>query len=489
MKKIFTPIISLLLITTMSLTDAKAQSATNYGIYVGETRVTSDNKDNILNDSKASFSYNPSTKTLTVKDATLNNQGSLGTGISNREVDGLTILFIGDNVFNTRNEPLDSKKPLTIKGPGSLKGTSSESAGINFGSECTTCVIGDGINLDITGYKYGLRDYANKTALKVKHEDTRISLKSGSGYYTVYNLKSLTLQDGLYISEPENGYFSESQKTILDKNNNPYQKEVIITCARKYDLWINGVQVTSGNASNIQEGVSYSDGTLYLDNATIDNSKSERYPIRSKGSLHIKLKGENKIISKDFAGISASKATDSDNSILLIDGEKDASLNITCEPVYMFEGITGIYLSDADLVFDNGISVTVEADNRVEGEKGTEEITVTNSATRVYLSVPHLSGGVALKNIGKLTLGEGLYIYKPAGGYFSTALRSITTDGKEAYGDDVFINNTVPAAIGEIEADKHAAGSYDLNGRRIKAPQKGITIHRMDDGSVKKVLK
>lgn len=58
----------------------QVEAAEDYGIRVGETNVTSANASNILGNGY--FSYNASTKTLTVKSgASLNNQGSTGCGI------------------------------------------------------------------------------------------------------------------------------------------------------------------------------------------------------------------------------------------------------------------------------------------------------------------------------------------------------------------------------------------------------------------------
>ena len=67
---------------------------------------------------------------------------------------------------------------------------------------------------------------------------------------------------------------------------------VMATYATDYNLWVAGTRVTSSNASNIMEGVSYNSSTnvLTLDNCTF--SAGENYAIGSSiNNLQIKVKG------------------------------------------------------------------------------------------------------------------------------------------------------------------------------------------------------
>lgn len=457
-----------------------AQAQTKYGIYIGETMVTSANASNILNDSKATFRYNASTKTLTVTDANLTNTGSLGCGIDNREVDGLTIQFIGTNVFSTRNECIASTYPLTIKGPGTLTGTSSQSVGIHLGSSCTTCVIDNGLQLNITASKYGLRDYVNKASLTVKHKDTRISLKGGSSYYTYYNLKSLTLQDGLYIYEPEGGSFSASAKSVVDKNNNPYIGEVIISSVKNYDVWVAGKRVTSENASNIQDGVSYADGTLTLNNASVKGM------IRSKGSLTVNVIGNSTITTEDNP---AFWIEGTGSNLYLSGSTSSPRLQLAATPNVNVQ-TAAIALDGADMHVTSNLLLNMYAAIHIQGTKGTEELYVTGTGTRLTLTpIDNVGTCLALQNIGNLSLGNGLYITNPDGGYFSSSLKSITVDGKNPYWGSLLISKEKPAGISDAAVSgKEVKDSYDLNGRRLSTPQKGVNILRHTDGSVNKVV-
>ena len=121
----------------------------NYGMYIGETRVTSANAADILGDGQ--FRYDPSTKTLTVTNANLTNtEGTLGGGIDNREIDGLTINFVGNSTITTRNDAVYSEKSFNIIGDGSLLGTANNGYGLYMAGDDITCTI-NGPTIDFTG--------------------------------------------------------------------------------------------------------------------------------------------------------------------------------------------------------------------------------------------------------------------------------------------------------------------------------------------------
>ena len=70
-----------------------------------------------------------------------------------------------------------------------------------------------------------------------------------------------------------------------------------------------------------------------------------------------------------------------------------------------------------------------------------------------------------------------------------------TAEGETFYGESqIFRTDPVdPDGIKEIEngqlsTDNEAVAIYDLNGRKLAAPQKGINIIRYSDGSSRKVL-
>ena len=321
-----------------------------------------------------------------------------------------------------------------------------------------------------------MEDYSNKTSLTIKHKDTKISLKGNGSDYTIYNLKNLTLQDGLYIFEPEGYSFSAGARTIVDKDNNICRSEVIISSTKKYDIWVAGKRVTSENANNIQTGVSYVNGDLLLNNTTVKGT------IKSKGSLMVNVIGDCSITTEDNPAFLV-EGTGSGSTLYLSGAGSSPKLHITATP-NMNVQTTAIELDGADLNVSDHLTLDMYAAIQIQGYKGTEEISVMGTNTTISMTE-----GLVLQNIGNLTLGEGLYITKPDGGYFSSALKSITLDGKDTYMGDALISKEKPAGISDaVVSDKEVKESFDLNGRRISTPHKGVTILRHTDGTVNKVV-
>lgn len=221
-----------------------SSTPTFYGMFIGETSVSAANAGNILNDAQGTFRFDPATRTLTVMDANLNSDGYLGGGIDNREVEGLIIQFIGDNVFNTRNNLIVSGKSLTIKGPGTLTGTASQNSGIELYGEATSCILDNGLQLDITGATYALEDYSSTASVTIKHKDTCVKLKSGRNQPPIYHLKSLTLDNGLYVTLPDGGYFDKTLQSITTDGKNAYKGEVVIS--NQQPAWMGIDDVVAG---------------------------------------------------------------------------------------------------------------------------------------------------------------------------------------------------------------------------------------------------
>ena len=108
-----------------------------------------------------------------------------------------------------------------------------------------------------------------------------------------------------------------------------------------YDIWVDGVQVTSENKDNLCSGtVSYdpTTHTLSLNNATIDSDPMSNYGIKTiiPSTLKIRLTGTNSITRTDIGG---GAGIHSDNAVEII-GEGTLTINV--------QGDTydGIYVGD-----------------------------------------------------------------------------------------------------------------------------------------------
>ena len=108
-----------------------------------------------------------------------------------------------------------------------------------------------------------------------------------------------------------------------------------------YDIWVDGVQVTSENKDNLSSGtVSYdpTTHTLSLNNATIDSDPMSNYGIKTSipSTLKIRLTGTNSITRTDIGG---GAGIHSDNAVEII-GDGTLTINV--------QGDTydGIYVGD-----------------------------------------------------------------------------------------------------------------------------------------------
>lgn len=203
----------------------------DYGLYISETPVTSANADDILGD--GTFSYDPSTKVLTVTNATVTNtSGALGSIISNREIRGLGIELVGDNTFTSRMASIDTKQSLSITGDGTLKCTSTEDAGLYLWGDGITCYIMD--PQVVFAGTYGLIDWTGKSKLFVIGSSTHVTFEPT--YEAIYNLKSLILDNGFNIIEPEGGYFHSLLKSVTVDGETAYMGRVVIGKQAQGDL-------------------------------------------------------------------------------------------------------------------------------------------------------------------------------------------------------------------------------------------------------------
>lgn len=244
-------------------------NAKSYDLWLGATKVTDANKDNILGTDEPTASFNPTNNTLTLNGMTLTGTGIYDDGIISR-LPNLTISVNGDNTIYCNDSctairaDMEGDQTLTI-----VKGSADCSLALQAGR-----TIRDFKTLTITGLSWN-KDYAYSYS---------------SGYKVLGT-------DG-----EEASYSSSTGLTpiLYDSNITPY------------DLWIAGTQVTSANAAEFSN--QYTDGselisfdattnTLTLQNATIEIPSgwfANRYPVLSGISgLTINLLGINYVTTND----------------------------------------------------------------------------------------------------------------------------------------------------------------------------------------------
>lgn len=419
-----------------------------YGFYVGELQVRQNCADYIMPPGLTSgtIKYNPSSNTLTLTDVTLTNAtGISGTGIKIRDNNGLTINVVGNNTFAVRQSVIDSYKSFSITGSGSFTGTSTDYFGflLNNGITCTV----SGPKLDITAVT-ALQDWMNNATLDVKGSTTQISLQNDGqlGYVAIDGLSNLKLADGLAIVEPAGGYFSSSLKTITTNGTSAYQGKVVIGKPINYGMYIGETRVTSANAADIlgdgQFRYDPSTKTLTVTNANLTNDGALGGGIdnREIDGLTINFVGNSTITTRN-------DAVYSEKSFNIIG---DGSLIGTANSGYGFY-MAGDYITCTI----DGPQLEFTGAYGLSDYTGTATLYVKGSSTR--LTLYSNSYNEAILNLGSLLLGDNIDIVEPAGGYFDSSLKSITTDGNSTYkGKVVFGYATM------VRGDVNLDGQVDI---------------------------
>lgn len=198
-----------------------------YDLYVGGTQVTGCNKYGIGSmyitaGGPTAVTYNGSTKTLTLTDATVTNMGEDMNALKNSGVDGLTINVVGDNTLQTERS-----------------GWNGDNTSVNI--SCNTTITGNG-TLNVKGigplYVSNGKKLTIKDAKKIVVErNIRSNTSSSTAELVVDNsnvestsvglFKSVTWLNGS-LAEPVNGKFDPESTYIVDANGNKATRVVFI---------------------------------------------------------------------------------------------------------------------------------------------------------------------------------------------------------------------------------------------------------------------
>ena len=201
---------------------------TTYDLYINGTQVTSENCSNlkvISGVSGTAVSYNPTTKTLTLNNATISSTSNVPV---NNYIAGLTIKVIGTNRLKTtegNHIALQIMQNTTITGTGTLNAGSAVTSGcmVNTGK---TLTINGGVQMYCVGYIYGIYGYSTSSRLVISGANTKLSamgVTNGSYYQLV-----TTMNDGLAITSPAGAYFN-SNGTVTYNGTMVKNQEVVIS--------------------------------------------------------------------------------------------------------------------------------------------------------------------------------------------------------------------------------------------------------------------
>ena len=301
----------------------------NHSLWVADHKLEgSDNYTFTGTGISGSVTYDPSSNTLTLSDASIQTSGSSKQGIKSL-IPGLKINLVGTNSIEASSaECIKSEHAdLTIQGSGSLTAQSDYSA----------CIVVDNAALDITGatltasstQNYGIRvidgnmniingaqvvasggyrsgalthypsvEGSEGHTLSVNNADLTANASPSTNYGTLGGFSSVSLTGASITSPVGIAYNSTNRCYKTDNGTGSMVTQQIVIKAQKVDLWVNGIQVDGINANDVlgDGTVNYnmSTNTLTLNGASLSSYNTEALRNEING-LTINVVGTNTV--------------------------------------------------------------------------------------------------------------------------------------------------------------------------------------------------
>ena len=391
-------------------------SPMSYNLKIAGVEVTSANSSDlsVIDGVKGKVSYDPTTKTLTLEDASIDG-GEQHRGILSK--DELTYVVKGKVFITSNKSTMSLAKNAIIKGTGQLSLKSSKDCGIY--TEATLLI--EGCTVYAEG-KWGITGKAGTSGESLTIRNASVTAK-GSTQGSICALTNFTLE-GCEITKPAGAVWNASKHAVCDASGHFIKDEVVITPIEEYGLNIAGVWVNSANCSDlsvipgVKGKVSYdpTTKTLTLEDASINGGEQHR-GILSKDELTCVVKG------KVF--ITSNKSTMSLDKNAIIKGTGQLTLKSSKD--------CGIY-TEATLLIE-GCTVYAEGKWGITGKAGTsgESLTIRNASVTAKGST---QGSIcALTNF---TL-EGCEITKPAGAVWNASKHAVCDASGNVITDEVVI--------------------------------------------------
>ena len=424
------------------VTDKVVIAPDSYDINIAGVDVTALNcKDlSVIDGVDGKMSYNPETKTLTMKDVTINITGE-NVGIWNKEVKGLKINLVGNNTITANQAGITIGQPSTISGSGTLRLKSSDNCGIYLPSSLAV----EGIKLYAEG-KWGIAGQVfqkSGNVLTICNAYVEVTGRNGS----VGDLENLIL-DGCSITQPNGAEFDAQYHSVL--LNGELVTDKVVIEPNWYGFKIAGVDVTALNCKDLSviDGVdgkiSYDaeTNTLTMEDVTINGADINGIVNRSVEGMKIKLVGNNTITTNNACITINETSTISGSGTLRLKSSSDCGLfmkssSLTVESVKLYaEGIYGVAGFDG-----------------VSGEI----LTLRNAyveATGGYGSICDLQNLIL----------DGCAITQPTGAAFDANVHAVALNGEKV--TDKVVIGSVTNGISDITTDvpAHAKGIYSVTG-------------------------
>ena len=413
----------------------------SYGIKIAGVDVTSLNsKDlSVIDGVDGKMSYNPETKTLTMKDVTINITGE-NVGIWNKEVKGLKINLVGNNTITANQAGITIGQPSTISGSGTLRLKSSDNCGIYLPSSLAV----EGIKLYAEG-KWGIAGKVfqkSGNVLTICNAYVEVTGRNGS----VGDLENLIL-DGCSITQPNGAEFDAQYHSVL--LNGELVTDKVVIEPNWYGFKIAGVKVTSLNCKDLS-GIDGVDGkisydaetnTLTMEDVTINTTDFNGIVNNDVMDMKINLVGNNTITTNRACITIFETSTISGSGTLSLKSSGDC----------------GLYMHTSLSV--EGVKLYAEGKYGVAGNDGKsgEILTLRNA----YVEATGSDGSICdLQNL----ILDGCSITQPTGAAFDANVHAVALNGKMV--TDKVVIEPVANGISDIPTDvpAHAKGIYSVTG-------------------------
>ncbi len=414
-----------------------------YDLWIASAQVTSANCSDlsVIDGVTGKATYDPTTKTLTLEDATIDGGNDNGMEI----YDELTCVVKGEVSITSNNRTAMEfyNRNAIIKGNGQLTTKSSEKCGIFTGA----ALLIEGCTVYAEG-KWGISGNTGTSGESLTIRNATVTAK-GTTYGSICNFANFKLE-GCEITKPAGAAWNASKHAVCDASGKVSYDEVVITPVEEYGLQIAGVKVNSANCSDlsvidgVKGKVSYDPATktLTLEDASIDVGEG-RHGIWSKDQLTCVVKGEVSITSNNECAMGFYN-----NAIIKGNGQ------LTLKSSKAF----GIYTGAALLI--DGCTVRAEGVWGILGPEIKDSSLTIKNAT---VTAKGTDGSIGF--FTNFTL-EGCEITKPAGAVWNASKRAVCDASGNVITDEVVISPKGGTAIDFVTPEQRPAEGaiYDMNG-------------------------
>ena len=423
------------------VTDKVVIGAISYGLKIAGVSITSANYDkiNTIDGVSGTVKYDPTTKTLTLENATID-AGNKDQGILNQNVPDLNIQVNGTNKITSFSSSVAINQTTTISGTGTLNTTSKENCDIFLNNSALSI---ENCTVNATG-RWGIAGWSGATNETLTIRNATVTAQGRNG--SICDIANLTLLETAILA-PNGAAFSSSLKCVALNGTKVTDKVVIhpFTCG----IEIAGTPVTLDNCNDLSviDGVSGTvkydpvTKTLLLNKANI-NLSGHIPGIYNKDVSDLTIKvidNTNKITVGYKAGIAINKPTK-------IKGYAGGILKITSI------GDCGIYMPNSPLTIED-CQVSAEGRYGIAGYDGSDSEILTIRSAGV--AAEGRDGTIC--NIKNLVLGQGCSI-RPMGVTYDSILQCMAYNGTP-YKDRVVI--TVETYDIYIAGVRITGGNYD----------------------------